>query len=218
MRRTIFYRGNSNRKTPKIRDFVVQGCKLGHVRSEQSVIANKNATPIPRPLGSRRTGVQALTRWTSPAALQRDIDQYFESCISREVKIMTDIYGVEAEVEVVIQKRAFTMTGLAFYLDVTRATLSNYKNEDGEYYDVVTRAQARVEAYAEEMLFTGKATQGVMFSLKNSFRKDWMDTTHTELSGGLNSNVSVSVNDDRAKAARAILIQQVQVEGEIVSD
>lgn len=67
-----------------------------------------------------------------------------------------------------------TVTGLAYYLGVTRQTLLNYQNKD-EFFDTVKRAKTRIEMYAEEELYRNKGSvQGVKFNLTNNF-EGWSD-------------------------------------------
>ena len=46
--------------------------------------------------------------------------------------------------------------------------------------DTITRAKARVEAYAEERLFDRDGSNGAQFSLRNNFR-GWNENQITEL-------------------------------------
>ena len=87
--------------------------------------------------------------------LEALIEEYFDSCVLDGVQV-----------------RPYTVTGLALYLNLTRQGLINYQERKG-FIDTITRAKLRVEAFAEESLFTAKNSTGVAFSLKNNF--DWRD-------------------------------------------
>lgn len=68
--------------------------------------------------------------------------------------------------------KPYTMTGLAIALDTSRQTLINYSNKE-EYFDTIKKVKDKVEQYAEEKLFTGSNTAGVIFNLKNNY--GWVD-------------------------------------------
>lgn len=75
------------------------------------------------------------------------------------------------------QRRPYTVTGLAVWLDTSRQTLLEYEGEvegrekDPAFADTIKRAKQRNENYAEEKLFDGDfPTRGVIFSLSNNAR------------------------------------------------
>ena len=65
-----------------------------------------------------------------------------------------------------------TISGLALWLGTNRQTLINY-GEREEFFDTIKKAKATIEAFNEQMLFSGKNVTGVIFNLKNNFR--WKD-------------------------------------------
>jgi len=67
-----------------------------------------------------------------------------------------------------------TLSSLAVHLGCDRRTLCSYSKKE-KYYDIITAAKARIEAYVEEQLFNGKAATGIIFNLKCNFR--WSDGT-----------------------------------------
>lgn len=73
------------------------------------------------------------------------------------------------------------MTGLALALGFTsRQALMNYQAKKG-FVDTVTRAKARIEAYAEERLFDRDGQRGAEFSLRYNFR--WVNDEKKEDGG-----------------------------------
>ena len=73
------------------------------------------------------------------------------------------------------------MTGLALALGFTsRQALLNYQAKK-EFVDTVTRAKARIEAYAEERLFDRDGQRGAEFSLRYNFR--WANDEKKDDSG-----------------------------------
>lgn len=74
------------------------------------------------------------------------------------------------------EKRPYTVSGLALWLDTTRQTLLEYQGEvegrektDRRFADAVTRAKQRIENFASEKLFDPNTpTRGIMFSLSNN--------------------------------------------------
>ena len=90
--------------------------------------------------------------------LERRIEEYFEYCE--------------------INEKPMTMSGLAYYLEIDRQTLINYKNRD-EYFGTLKRAKQRVLMDTEERLQTAQQpTAGIIFSLKNNY--NWTDKTEVE--------------------------------------
>ena len=69
------------------------------------------------------------------------------------------------------QTKAYTVSGLAFYLNTSRETLMNYEKRE-EYFDTIKNAKDRIYAFVEESLFKNKPT-GAIFSLKNNY--GWKD-------------------------------------------
>jgi hypothetical protein len=99
-------------------------------------------------------------KFQSVEELQQKIDEYFELC---------DEKG-----------KPYTISGLAYFLGTNRQTLLNYE-ERSEFFDTITRAKAKIEAFVEESLWQPKIATGVMFNLKNNF--GWQDKQNLEHSG-----------------------------------
>lgn len=103
--------------------------------------------------------------------MQAVIDQYFEDCkgepiIGDDGMPILDKYGQPF----IINAHPPTVTGLALALGFTsRQALLNYQAK-AAFVDTVTRAKARIEAYAEERLFDRDGQRGAEFSLRYNFR------------------------------------------------
>lgn len=112
-------------------------------------------------------------KYTNVEDMQNAIDEYFNEC--KETG------------------RPYTVSGLANALDMTRQSLLNYEEND-EFFDTIKRAKSRIEQYAEEFLFKGCNTAGVIFNLKNNY--GWVDKQ--EVSADVNSdvNINIELSDD----------------------
>lgn len=76
------------------------------------------------------------------------------------------------------KEKPYTMSGLAYYLEVSRQTLVNYSNKD-EYFDTIKKARDRVQMQLEENALSNKANPTfTIFNLKNNF--DWKDKMEVE--------------------------------------
>jgi hypothetical protein len=109
-------------------------------------------------------------KYKTPEEMQIKIDQYFEACkgkiaVDDDGKKIWTKYGWLYEKE----PHPPTVTGLALALGFTnRLSLLNYQDKP-EFVYTVTRAKARVEAYAEARLFDRDGANGAKFSLANNF-------------------------------------------------
>lgn len=92
-------------------------------------------------------------------------------------------------------EKPYTMSGLAYYLGVSRQTLVNYSYKD-EYFDTIKKARDKVQMQLEENALSNKANPTfTIFNLKNNFNwKDNVEVEHkdnngviTELIGALNN-------------------------------
>ena len=104
-------------------------------------------------------------------ALQAAIDAYFEDCQGKPLvddkgNAVTDKYGEP----VIIGAHPPTVTGLALALGFTnRQSLLNYQGKK-QFFDTITRAKSRCEAYTESRLFDRDGARGAQFSLEHNFR------------------------------------------------
>lgn len=64
--------------------------------------------------------------------------------------------------------RPYTVSGLAYALGMDRQMLVDYAARD-EFSDTIKNAKRKIEAFAEEQLFTNRNAAGVIFSLKNNY-------------------------------------------------
>lgn len=97
-------------------------------------------------------------KYTKASEMQKKIDAYFKEC---------DAKG-----------KPYTITGLGLALDMSRQDLLNY-SKDNEFFDTIKKAKQKCEAYAEEQLYLGKNTAGVIFNMKNNY--NWKDKTEQEI-------------------------------------
>ena len=111
--------------------------------------------------------------YSTPEEMQAKIDEYYAYCEGHK---LTDpetgepVLNKFGEV-IIIDSHPLTMSGLAFYLGLSRNGLMNYTRKD-EFLPVIQRARDRVEMYAEERLYDKDGCQGARFVLQNSY-KHW---------------------------------------------
>lgn len=92
-------------------------------------------------------------------------------------------------------KRPYTITGLALALGFTsRQALLNYQGRK-EFVDTITRAKARVEAYAEESLYFPGSANGAKFSLANNF-EGWKEKKEIEADVKQDVTICIELTDD----------------------
>ena len=73
--------------------------------------------------------------------------------------------------------KPYTMSGLAYYLDVDRRTIVNYTKEE-EFFPAIKKARDRVQMQLEENALLNKGNPTfTIFNLKNNF--DWKDKIET---------------------------------------
>jgi len=158
-------------------------------------------------------------RYKSVKDMQLVIDKYFEDSKGEMLKDddgkhVLDKYGSP----VVIDSYPPTITGLALALGFTsRQALLNYQDK-AEFFDAVTHAKARVEAYAEARLFDKDGVNGAKFSLTNNF-KGWKDTQSVEYSGPNGGPLliqAVSAYSDEDLRLMAEIMERAQIQGEVV--
>lgn len=118
-------------------------------------------------------------KFKTPKQLQKRIEEYFRSCWEQKVdmfgnKIFEKVKGKKTTKPIMVQKRPYTITGMAVALGTTRETLLDYEAKYGdEFSDTIKRAKEMCHAYAEESLFVGKNPTGAIFNLKNNWK--WED-------------------------------------------
>lgn len=128
-----------------------------------------------------RKAVGRPPKYESKEEIEEKIEAYFKKCEGEVLKYdngepFFNKYGNP----VIINQHPPTVTGLALALGFSsRMSLLNYQGKK-EFMDTITRAKARVEAYAEERLFDRDGSNGAQFSLRNNFR-GWNEKQITEL-------------------------------------
>ena len=91
--------------------------------------------------------------YSSAEDMQKIIDEYFKVCDEKE--------------------KPYTMSGLAYALDMDRRSLLNY-SKDEHFFLTIKKAKERVEQQLEENALAGKANPTfTIFNLKNNF--NWRD-------------------------------------------
>jgi len=80
-------------------------------------------------------------KYTDTKTLQADVDAYFVHCDNTVINKQ----HVTGKVDIVIipTPTPYTMAGLAYWLDMTRETLNQYKYDD-MFSDVIARARAKI--------------------------------------------------------------------------
>jgi hypothetical protein len=101
-------------------------------------------------------------KFTSPEVMQAAIDDYFTKCDDNH--------------------EPYTMSGLAYELDMDRRSLLNYSKKD-DFLPTIKKARNRVEVSVEKlMLKSSGVVAGVIFNAKNNF--DWRDKTEQDITSG----------------------------------
>lgn len=112
-------------------------------------------------------------KFTSAEDLQAAIDAYFDKCDEKH--------------------EPYTMSGLAYDLDMDRKTLLNYSKKD-EFFHTVKKARNKVEVSVEKlMLKSSGVVAGVIFNAKNNF--DWKDKKEEDI----NLKSEVKLSDEQAE-------------------
>ena len=114
-------------------------------------------------------------------------------------KIFNDVKEVEEKINAYFnyceeKENPYTMSGLAYYLGISRQTLVNYSNQD-QFFDTIKKARDRVQMQLEENALSNKANPTfTIFNLKNNFDwKDKIEQTNDSLSE-INKNISNIAN------------------------
>ena len=88
------------------------------------------------------------------------------------------------------KEKPYTMSGLAYYLGISRQTLVNYSNQD-QFFDTIKKARDKVQMQLEENALSNKANPTfTIFNLKNNF--DWKDKIEHSSSEVENINKNIS--------------------------
>ncbi len=107
---------------------------------------------------AKRGNTNAL-KYKNEKELEKGIEAYFRECDEKE--------------------KPYTMSGLAYSLDIDRTTLINYGQRDS-YSTLIKKAKARIQAQLEENALIGKGNPTfTIFNLKNNY--GWKDKTEMEI-------------------------------------
>ena len=110
-------------------------------------------------------------------------------------KIFNNVKEVEEKINAYFnyceeKEKPYTMSGLAYYLGISRQTLVNYSNQD-QFFDTIKKARDRVQMQLEENALSNKANPTfTIFNLKNNF--DWKDKIEHSSSEVENINKNIS--------------------------
>lgn len=100
--------------------------------------------------------------------LTERIIEFFDSKQVVDVDENGEVIGIR-------QVAPITMTGLANWLGIDRATLIRYARGSDEYGDIISAARAKIEElYEGRLVYGGGNPAGVIFALKNI---GWSDET-----------------------------------------
>ena len=116
-------------------------------------------------------------KYKSKEEIEEKIDAYFKQCEGEVLKVARLAGLSSCTIFSTRTKRQVGAFGrwLGFS---TRLSLLNYQGKK-EFMNTITRAKARVEAYAEERLFDRDGSSGAQFSLRNNF-KGWTEKTELD--------------------------------------
>lgn len=90
--------------------------------------------------------------YNSVDKLEKDIESYFKLCDKK--------------------KKPYTLSGLAYALDMDRKSLYNYSKDD-KFFPTIKKAKQKIEQQLEENLYRLGNNSGIIFNLKNNF--NWKD-------------------------------------------
>ena len=131
--------------------------------------------------------------------LQSVIDEYFDHCDNR----IKEVHKPDGETYGYSNPEPYTMSGLAYWLGMSRQALLDYSNRD-EFLDTIKEARAKVEFDVERRMSDKDTfTPGLIFNAKNNF--GWKDKTETELSnpdGTLNPYNTLTAEELRKLAGK----------------
>jgi len=125
-------------------------------------------------------GNQNAKKYKDEKELSILIDKYFKDCDDND--------------------KPYTMSGLAYALDIDRTTLINY-GEDKLFSTLIKKAKNRVQAQLEENALTGKGNSTfTIFNLKNNY--GWKDSIDAKVETNVDNitpliNMLMNTTDDK---------------------
>ncbi len=124
---------------------------------------------------TKRRGGRPPT-FTSVEEMQEKIDEYFDYCDNRTKDIFIPKLGDHVTMN---DPEPYTMSGLAYFLGMSRRSLVDYAHKD-KFSKIVKRARRRVEYDIERRMNDKNTfTPGLIFNAKNNF--GWQDKSEVEL-------------------------------------
>ena len=134
-------------------------------------------------------------RYKTVEDMQKKIDEYFKDCEGRILKIDGKPVLDKHDEPIYVDKRPLTVTGLALALGFTsRQALINYQAKP-EFVDTITRANSKIEQYAEERLFDRDGVNGSKFTLACNF--GWREKEEEQA-----KEMTVKIEGDLSKWAK----------------
>ena len=132
--------------------------------------------------GEKNKGGRPL-KFKTEEELATKIEQYFESCWEQKIDMwgglvfQKDAKGNKTENAVMVQKKPYTVGGLAVFLDCDQELLEEYKKK-GRFSATIKRAKQIIYAYKQEFLYSNHNPTGAIFDLKNNY--GWKDKTEVD--------------------------------------
>lgn len=118
-------------------------------------------------------------KWTTPEALQKDVDAYFKECDNhKKVEI------VNGKLMEIPAPKPYTLEKLALHLDCDSETLKNYRTKKGyePYFGIINKARLKVVSnMAERASMFESHASFTQFLMKNHF--GYADKQEVEHSG-----------------------------------
>lgn len=129
----------------------------------------------PEATNSKHPGGRPLL-YKTVKELEGKIDEYFAWCDNRTKSMFVKELGDNIEVS---DPAPYTMSGLAYALDMDRKSLLNYAKRD-KFFLTIKKARQRVEQDVEtRMNDRNTFTPGLIFNAKNNF--GWVDAQQQDI-------------------------------------
>lgn len=128
-------------------------------------------------------------KYDDPIVLENKINEYFAKCDEDSLP--------------------YTMSGLAYHLNIQRKTLLNYEKYYPTYkslFSPVKKARQKIEAQMEMRLISGMPATGLIFNLKNNF--EWKD--NVQLDVGVNSSTIFDASSILSASKELLLANEEQ--------
>lgn len=132
--------------------------------------------------GVKNKGGRPL-KFKTEEELATKIEAYFKSCWEQKIDMWgnpvfkKDKDGKKTEDPVMVQKKPYTIGGLAVFLDCDQDLIEDY-NKKGRFSRTIKRAKQIIYAYKQEFLYSGHNPTGAIFDLKNNY--GWKDKTEVD--------------------------------------